>query len=499
MHAYLRKGGQSLLYLGLDPQTQSLITLKVLSPKLASKGESVKRFLRESAILKKLSHPHIIQRLDQGRWEEGFYIALEYIDGLSLRDYLLHNALSLEGGLRVVLKVAEALEYLHDIGIVHRDLKPENILISSKGEVKLIDFGIAQRIDEKRGYDELDVAGTPIYMSPEQRNDPSNVSYASDIYSLGILTYELATGRLCKGKVHLSLLPRGLQNILAKSLQPIPSQRHRSINAFSQDIHRYLEAPNLARERAAENSYHGLAEEVNTAQSRHVSKVPEDWSRIDVSVADYRALNRAAVLYDFIEFPSQAYGILLIEVADKGIQGMWDGMYLRGLVQAMGQLTGNVESIAAVLNELIYNDPERKPYTMSLLVLEPTANRLRYITCGQNPLWQLRATYERPHQTPFPMARLGEHPELKSLPVSLGWTVGDMLFLFSRSLYAVDFEANEHPLCKVEDAQLNAWLQESRYWPRAYRGELLFRKMAQTTSQTSELPSCAVLAIERKK
>lgn len=497
VHAYLRKGGQSILYLALDPETQQLVILKVLNPKFISKGHIVKRFLKESALLKKVDHPNVIKRYEQGRWEQGYYIALEYVEGLSLREYLLNSALSLEYGLEIIGKIAQAIDHLHSQGIVHRDIKPENILISHEGEVKVVDLGIAHQIEEKKEHEE--VVGTPFYMSPEQKNDPANVSFASDIYSLGILAYEVATGRLCKGKVHLSLLPKGLQSILAKSLQPMPSQRQKSVNAFALEVAHYLQAPNLSRERAIENKLRSIPEQVNRAQYTQVAAVPADWDRLHISIARRTELNQPAPLYDFIELPAQVYGILFVEPSSSTISEVWESTYLRGMVQALGQLTSRLEHITAVLNELVYNDPLRHSYRVSLLILEPTANRLHYISCAQNPLWILRAVGEKPRVTPEPGPALGLEAEPEMLPLTTGWNVGDILYLWNQTLYTPYLKKEEPQLCPMSKDQIEKHLIDSRYWPESLRAQLLLNKMLPSAERIVGSSSSTLFAIERKK
>ena len=149
----------------------------------------VQRFLREADIIALADHPNIVKLYRQGTWEGGLYIAMEFIGSLSLRKYILRNLISLKHALELVLEISMALCHLHAHGVIHRDLKPENILVTEVGEVKVIDFGIAQLLTDSptdpRARRRL--VGTPIYMSPEQKNDPESTSYPSDIYSLGII------------------------------------------------------------------------------------------------------------------------------------------------------------------------------------------------------------------------------------------------------------------------------------------------------------------------
>ncbi|MDE3048213.1 MAG: serine/threonine protein kinase, partial [Verrucomicrobiota bacterium] len=172
VESLLSKGGMSVLYLGIHPTTSKPIVIKVLSPKYCKNKEMASRFLKEAAIIGMAHHPNIVRLYGQGAWEKGLYIAMEFVQGISLRQFIQQKSLTHQRALEIILQVAYALCHLHTHGVIHRDLKPENILITESGEIKVIDFGIAhlqgeagtERITQKRK-----VMGTPVYMSPEQK------------------------------------------------------------------------------------------------------------------------------------------------------------------------------------------------------------------------------------------------------------------------------------------------------------------------------------------
>ena len=184
------------------------ILIKVLLPKFLKDPDVTARFLNEAHIIATANHPNIVKLYESGTWEGGLYIAMEFVKGSSLRKSLVNQPFSLKRALNILLQISYALCHLHTHGIVHGDLKPENILITESGEVKLIDFGIAQILSDKEKKDvSKRLTGTPIYMSPEQLEDWGNVSCQSDIYSLGIMAYELALGKITHGRVIISLAP----------------------------------------------------------------------------------------------------------------------------------------------------------------------------------------------------------------------------------------------------------------------------------------------------
>jgi len=239
----LGKGGMSFLYLGLDPKDHSPIAIKVLSPKYLAHPEMVQQFLKEAEIIALTDHPNIIKLKKQGIWENGLYIAMEFIQGISLKQFIMQQNFSPKTCIEIVLQVAYALLHLHTHGVIHRDLKPENILITEGGSVKVIDFGIAQLIYDKKAAlisKREKFLGTPDYMSPEQKKDPLNITFGADIYSLGVITFELLVGKLSFGSIQLSLLPKDLQVIVEKALALSLNERYHDIVDFITDLSTYL-------------------------------------------------------------------------------------------------------------------------------------------------------------------------------------------------------------------------------------------------------------------
>lgn len=216
----LSKGGMSLIYLGEEPQTKKTLIVKVLSSKYVNHPEMVSYFLKESKIISMTDHPNIIKLFGQGEWEGGLYLATEFVQGVSLRQFIMQQSLSLRRCIDIIMQVAYALCHLHAHGVIHRDLKPENILITESGDVKVIDFGIAQLHEEEKSNSTLKPGfmGTLDYMSPEQKKDPLSVSYSSDIYSLGIIAYELITENSATGSSIFPSFPKSLERSLKKRL-----------------------------------------------------------------------------------------------------------------------------------------------------------------------------------------------------------------------------------------------------------------------------------------
>ncbi len=192
----LGRGAMGVVYQAHDPQIDRLVAIKVLRKDRVTTNDFVRRFLKEAKAVGRLSHPGIVTVYDIGQDHETIYIAMEYLDGNPLDRIMAGQKFSPEEIVDIGCQVALALDYAHRKGVVHRDIKPPNIIVTSDGLVKVTDFGIA-RIEDGAGQQQTrvgEILGTPLYMSPEQVSGLT-VDGKSDIYSLGIILYELATAK----------------------------------------------------------------------------------------------------------------------------------------------------------------------------------------------------------------------------------------------------------------------------------------------------------------
>ena len=192
----LGSGAMGLVYRAHDPQIDRLVALKVLRQDRVTSEEFVYRFLKEAKAIGRLSHPNIVTVYDAGQDHETIYIAMEFLEGKPLNEVIQERRLSVQEVVNIGVHVAEALDYAHSQGIVHRDIKPSNIFVTSFKRPIITDFGIA-RIDDPSSPHQTQagtILGTPLYMSPEQVMGKT-VDGRSDLYSLGVILYELATGK----------------------------------------------------------------------------------------------------------------------------------------------------------------------------------------------------------------------------------------------------------------------------------------------------------------
>jgi predicted Ser/Thr protein kinase len=263
----LHRGGQGVVYQAVQQATKRKVALKVLLEGPFASPQSQRRFEREVELLGSLRHPYIVPVYDSGICQGRFYYAMEYIRGERLTDHARSRRLSVAETLQLFQKVCEAVDHAHQKGVIHRDLKPSNILVDEAGAPHVLDFGLAKAAGPETAEASLlvsqtgQVMGTPAYMSPEQAaGRPDQVDLRSDVYALGVVLYELLTGRLpYDTKVPREDLlrtiregepgrPRALrrdlddevETIVLKALSKVKARRYATAGMLGADVVHYL-------------------------------------------------------------------------------------------------------------------------------------------------------------------------------------------------------------------------------------------------------------------
>ncbi len=383
----LTKRGKSLLYLGFDQETKEPRVVKVLSPEYMNHPEMVDHFLWEAKIIGMTDHPNIVKLFDHGKWEEGLYISMEFIRGVSLRQFLMQQSFSLKRCLDIIIQVAYALCHLHTHGVIHRDLKPENILIAEDGEVKVIDFGIAQlHEDEPRKTHQI--MGTPSYMSPEQKENPANASFSSDIFSLGIIAYELILGKLSYGMINLSLLPAGLQRILGKALAVSPEERYRDIVAFITDLTDYYKSPEIDKERPSTDLAVEMVETLQKSEKKLSLFEKPNWNGFDVGIAHDRTPDEMGLYLDFFHFANNTLAVICAHTSSSNISSIANIAHLSGMIKSLLEPHKTADTpfepvrFAETLNALVCSDRMEETFHLNILKLIPIQDTAIYLSCG---------------------------------------------------------------------------------------------------------------------
>jgi tRNA A-37 threonylcarbamoyl transferase component Bud32 len=241
----LGQGGMGAVYKARQRQLDRFVALKILPPQVGRTETFAERFTREARSLARLNHPHIVTVHDFGRTAEGlYYFIMEFVDGTDLRQAIRSGSIKPVEALAIVPQVCEALQYAHEEGIVHRDIKPENILLDKKGRVRIADFGLAKLLDKPPTAYTLTQAqqrmGTPHYMAPEQIEHPGQVDHRADIYSLGVVFYEMLTGQLPIGRFALPSekvrVDVRLDEVVLKSLEHEPERRYQHASEIKTDV-----------------------------------------------------------------------------------------------------------------------------------------------------------------------------------------------------------------------------------------------------------------------
>ncbi len=253
------RGGMGVVYKARQRGLDRMVALKILPPECSTDPTFAERFEREARVLARLDHPNIVRVHDAGQSGGRYWLLMEFIDGLNLRRLVTERSVEPRESLSIVTQICDALQFAHDAGVVHRDIKPENILVDRRGKVKIADFGLAKLLAREVGGVTLtrsdQAMGTLHYMAPEQIRHPLEVDHRADIYSLGVVFYELLTGELPVGNFPLPSDQDGvdsrLDEVVLKSLEREPERRYQRAGEVRTDVQRASEIASRAAATAA--------------------------------------------------------------------------------------------------------------------------------------------------------------------------------------------------------------------------------------------------------
>ncbi|MBM3198632.1 MAG: serine/threonine protein kinase, partial [Chlamydiae bacterium] len=350
---------------------------------------------------------------EEGSWEGGLFIAMEWVRGICLRTLLKKSPPSMKQALQIILQVGAALGYLHAQGIVHRDLKPDNILIMDDGQIKVVDFGIARVVEQPQACSSSWISGTPNYMSPEQKEHPGEASVASDIYSLGVVTYELLLGKLCFGILQLSLLPKQIGQLLQKALALSPHERYPSMEAFCSALQGYLHSFIIEREKPRKDAAKELLELYTSIA--HSLQAPHDvaYPSVQMSLC-YRVEPPYFGLYcDVLPLPTEEYLLCIANATSQDLESLMRAHSLQNALRTLLNVWTQDQPLLSFLRKGLRNTP------CSLLYLRPKEQCLYFLSQGLPPL--VRVPHESTTQELIMGTEEEKHP----------WSPGDLVALAS--------------------------------------------------------------------
>jgi serine/threonine-protein kinase len=247
-------GGMGAVYKARQKGLDRVVAIKILPEEFGCDVTFALRFTREARTLARLNHPNIVSVYEFGHVEDTYYFLMEYVEGSTLREVVSAKQLAPDAALAIVPHLCDALQYAHDQGVIHRDIKPENILISIDGTVKIADFGLSRILGSESQEDNLtgthQVMGTPRYMAPEQLEGSHRVDHRADIYSLGVVIYEMLTGELPIGrfaapstKVQIDVR---LDEVVLRTLEKEPRRRYQQASQIKSDVQSITSSDRLA-------------------------------------------------------------------------------------------------------------------------------------------------------------------------------------------------------------------------------------------------------------
>lgn len=258
------RGAMSVVYKAIQPSLNRIVAIKVLSTELTKDSLFINRFNQESIIIARFNHPNVVHVIDKGSIDGTFYFVMDFVEGRDFKIVLADDRTSFEEKINVFIQVCKALDYAHKNGVIHRDIKPSNILVDKEGNAWISDFGIAK----VKSTDDQDltcadmVMGTWNYMSPEQRTNSKEVDQRSDIYALGIILYEIATGKKPEGvfkeprKVNPKISPL-LEEVILRCIEQKKEKRYQSVDELKDNLLKSLKGIHIDNQ-SKSKIYEGL-------------------------------------------------------------------------------------------------------------------------------------------------------------------------------------------------------------------------------------------------
>jgi len=388
----LGEGGMGVVYKGRGKRDE-IVAIKVMSAKHAAKPSLVKRFLREFKICEMLDHPNIARAIGAAKQDNQIFFVMEYVPGTNLDDRIEGGDIALGDALDVVRQACLGLGHAHANGVVHRDIKPGNLIVRDDGVVSIIDFGIAYKEEEgvKSVTQEGAVMGTPYYMSPEQSKGLADTDHRTDIYAIGIVLYEMISGRTPSGLLSPDAVPEGLGRIIGRATAYHRDKRYASMDALVADIDAYLAQGGVESDsRVLDEISDGTKLRETMIRMLFPKAVPEV-PGMELACMYLPAAGVGGNYYDFIDIDGTAIGLL---VGNLGQKPNMESLVFLSMVRSAFRLCARGERdpalALALTNDFIAREELDCFAVFSYAVIDPEDRTLRVATAGFRPSGILR-------------------------------------------------------------------------------------------------------------
>ena len=349
----LGQGGMGAVYKVRQRDLDRWAALKVLPDEVAHDPNFAERFQREARALALLGHQHIVIVYEFGQRDGVYFLLMEYIDGVTLRQAIRAGQISAKDALAIVSQICDALQFAHEEGVVHRDIKPENILIDKRGRVKIADFGLAKLLGRATDVPTLtgtnQVMGTPMYMAPEQLEGTRGVDHRADIFSLGVVFYELLTGELPLGRFappsQKYQLDVRLDEVVLRTLEKEPDRRYQQASDVKCDVESIRNQPNAAAPSEAHQRMRSFSlwRQPRVPVPAQAVRPRKPWTPVKAVIA-------------MLAISLGAFAVLLIGAV---------GTYWLSFISGRQQIAQNQAQAQALhVARDRYNDAIRRPHTM---------------------------------------------------------------------------------------------------------------------------------------
>lgn len=384
---FIGNGGMALVYRAIDHRTGHSVAVKILRPEFNQDAEFLGRFEREATTASRMSHHNIVNLLDVGQDGEYRYLVMEFVRGKTLKDVIQdRGALAPEVAGQIAIRILSALQHAHKNGIIHRDIKPQNILVHSDGHIKVADFGIARVAGSSTISRSDSVMGSVHYFSPEQARG-EEVTFASDLYSVGVVLYEMFTGQppfdgdtpVAIALQHINgkaqpmheinaAVPPAMERVVEKAMEKRPEKRYQSALEMAQDLQRALQDPQGDwLEKNTEQPIPSLAQQTGRQKPlRNKKKRPGllTFALIASAVILLGLFHGASFLYDQIFNMTEA-PYLLDETEENALRMLSKA----GLKSSVSRASDSVKPAGTViLQSPEYGTPMRKNETVFLTI-----------------------------------------------------------------------------------------------------------------------------------